>query len=127
MPVGAGRSSAPTAPRPTRPRPRSTPPRTPPPPPPPPPPPRPPRSPVPNSGPPPGQAHPRDKLAALLWADAAAPRARHSLRQALLTIRQTFPGDPPLLLERGDTVALNPAAGAVDAETLEGRLKTGSA
>ena len=45
----------------------------------------------------------------------------------LLTIRQTFPGgDPPLLVERGDTVALNPAAVEVDAHTLEQLLKTGT-
>ena len=45
----------------------------------------------------------------------------------LLTIRQTFPGgDPPLLIERGDTVALNPAAVEVDAHTLEQLLKTGT-
>ncbi len=74
----------------------------------------------------PGQTHPREKLAALLWAEAAAPRARQSLRQALLTIRRALPGDPPLLLERGDTVALNPAAVDVDADTFERLLKAGT-
>ncbi len=75
----------------------------------------------------PGQAHPRNKLAALLWPDAPAARARQSLRQMLLTIRRTFPGgDPPLLIERGDTVALNPAAIEVDAHTLEQLLKAGT-
>ncbi len=75
----------------------------------------------------PGQAHPREKLAALLWADAPGPRARQSLRQALLTIRQTLAGDaPPLLLERGDTVALNPGAVDVDVDTFEQLLTSGA-
>ena len=36
----------------------------------------------------PGQMHARDKLAALLWGDVSDERARHSLRQVLLTLRQ---------------------------------------
>jgi len=75
----------------------------------------------------PGQSHLRDKLAALLWAEAPAARARHSLRQSLLTIRQTLPeGEPPLLIERGDTVALNPDAVDVDAEVFEQLVKAGT-
>src|SRR5262245_9837985 len=35
-----------------------------------------------------GQAQPRDKLAALLWSESPARRARHSLRQALLEARR---------------------------------------
>jgi DNA-binding SARP family transcriptional activator len=75
----------------------------------------------------PGQAHARDKLAALLWPDAPAPRARQSLRQALLTIRQAFPiADPPLLVDQGDLVALNPAAVEVDAAMFERLVTEGS-
>src|SRR5262249_34312139 len=35
----------------------------------------------------PGEFQPRDKLAALLWGDTPNERARHSLRQALATVR----------------------------------------
>src|SRR5262245_40638938 len=63
----------------------------------------------------PGQAHPRDKLATLLWADAPAERARHSLRQALIPLRQAFGADdPPSLLDQGTTIAVDPDAVDVD-------------
>src|SRR2546430_4543129 len=39
----------------------------------------------------PGRMIARDKLAALLWGDASDERARHSLRQALVTLRQALP------------------------------------
>src|SRR5262245_11136509 len=54
-----------------------------------------------------GDAHPRDKLAALLWGETSDERARHSLRQALVALRRAL--RPECLLEEGDTVALNPA------------------
>ena len=68
----------------------------------------------------PGQPHSRDKLAALLWSDAPAERARHSLRQALVAIRQAL-GQPgaPVMLERGDTVALDPSAIETDVGQFE--------
>jgi DNA-binding SARP family transcriptional activator len=72
----------------------------------------------------PGQAHPRDKLATLLWADAPAERARHSLRQSLIPLRQAFgPDDPPGLLDQGATVAVDPEAVDVDVHAFE-RLVT---
>lgn len=75
-----------------------------------------------------GQTHPRDKLAALLWPDAPSARARQSLRQMLLTIRQAFPaGVPPLLIESGDGVALDVAAVTVDADALDRLASDGSA
>jgi DNA-binding SARP family transcriptional activator len=68
----------------------------------------------------PGEFQPRDKLAALLWGDTPHARARHSLRQALATIRGTL-GDmhPPALAERGDTVALDAASVDVDVTRFE--------
>ena len=41
----------------------------------------------------PGEAQLRDKLAALLWGDSSDQRARHSLRQTLLALKQALPGD----------------------------------
>src|SRR5262245_29644096 len=71
---------------------------------------------------PPGQAHPRDKLAALLWGEAPEIQARASLRQALFTLRRTLAaGDPALLAFDGQTVALVPSAIDVDVGAFEAR------
>ena len=42
---------------------------------------------------PPGEAHPRQKLANLLWSDRGDEQARHSLRDALSALRKEL-GDP---------------------------------
>jgi predicted ATPase/DNA-binding SARP family transcriptional activator len=72
-----------------------------------------------------GRPHPRSTLAALLWPDQPDERARHSLRQALSTLRRLLDdGLPhqPLLTQR-DTVQLNPAAGIeVDVQVLNDLL-----
>ena len=76
---------------------------------------------------PPGRAHPRDKLAALLWGDRRDAQARHSLRQALVALRKTLAGvrPPPLLID-GESVALDPAAVEVDATAFEQLVADGS-
>ena len=50
----------------------------------------------------PGRAHPRERLAGLLWGDRAAAQARDSLKQSLASIRQTFRqvGLDPLCADR---------------------------
>src|SRR5262245_52958508 len=65
-----------------------------------------------------GQAHPRDKLAALLWGDMREAQARAGLRQTLLTLRKVL-GDPEPLRVVGETVALDPARVAVDVDAFE--------
>ena len=68
----------------------------------------------------PGQLQGRDKLASLLWGDASDERARHSLRQALVTLRQALPCEAgPSLVEEADTVGVNPAAVDVDVALFE--------
>jgi DNA-binding SARP family transcriptional activator len=68
----------------------------------------------------PGQLQARDKLAALLWGDASDERARHSLRQALLTLRQALPrAVAASLVEEADAVGVNPAAVEVDVAVFE--------
>src|SRR5262245_19857137 len=63
----------------------------------------------------PGQAHPRDKLAALLWGDSTDERARDGLRHALAALRRALPATtPPILLAAGQTLALCPAVVNVD-------------
>jgi DNA-binding SARP family transcriptional activator len=59
----------------------------------------------------PGHAHPRDKLAALLWGDRGEDQARDSLRHTLVALRKVLPTG---LIAEGRTLALDPAAVAVD-------------
>src|SRR5262245_42454060 len=65
-----------------------------------------------------GQAHPRDKLASLLWGDMQEPQARASLRQAIFAIRKAFPAGDPLRQEGGG-VALVSGSVNVDVATFE--------
>src|SRR5262249_26350959 len=46
----------------------------------------------------PGQAHARDKLATLLWADRGDAQARDSLRHTLVELRKVFPEQSPSLI-----------------------------
>src|SRR5262249_35064932 len=69
---------------------------------------------------PPGQAHPRDKLAALLWGDQAAELARYNLRQAIFALRKAFGAEARDCLRLdGDTVRLDVSHVEGDAETFE--------
>src|SRR5262245_461233 len=64
---------------------------------------------------PPGRAHPRDKLASLLWGDTGDEQARQSLRQTLVALRRALPETrPPILVVDRDTLALDPDAVEVD-------------
>ena len=59
---------------------------------------------------PPGHAHPRDKLASLLWGSTVETTARTSLRQTLYALRRSLQradGEP--LRTDGNTVSLDPA------------------
>jgi DNA-binding SARP family transcriptional activator len=62
-----------------------------------------------------GLAHPRDKLASLLWGNTVETTARTSLRQTLYALRKSVRGaDPPPLRMEADTVSLDPHAVRVD-------------
>jgi hypothetical protein len=68
----------------------------------------------------PGQAHPRDKLAALLWGESRPDQARDALRHALAALRQVLPvTDPPILLAEGQTLGLSPTCVDVDVAAFE--------
>lgn len=71
-----------------------------------------------------GQAHPRDKLAALLWGDMREAQARAGLRQTLFTLRKTL-GEPAPLRLVGDTVALDPAVATSDVGRFEQQIARG--
>src|SRR4029450_11245536 len=73
---------------------------------------------------PPGQAHPRDKLAALLWGGIRDESARTSLRQALFAIRKAL-GEAALRVD-GATIALIPERVDVDAVSLAQAVANGS-
>lgn len=74
-----------------------------------------------------GQPQAREALAGLLWAETAASRARHSLRQALVALRLDLPRtEAPLLVEEGATVTLNPDAIAVDVGAFERAVGEGT-
>ena len=55
-----------------------------------------------------GQAHPRDKLAALLWGDMREPQARAGVAPGPLHAPRRLLGDPDPLRLVGETVALDP-------------------
>jgi DNA-binding SARP family transcriptional activator len=76
---------------------------------------------------PPGQAQPRDKLAALLWGERGEEQARHSLRQRLSDLRKALAEvHPPPLRIDGESVALDPAAVEVDVAAFERLVAAGT-
>jgi DNA-binding SARP family transcriptional activator len=77
----------------------------------------------------PGQAHPRDKLAALLWGGTPERQARDSLRHALAALRRALAltdGHPAPLRVDGQALALDPEVVAVDVVTFERRAAEGT-
>jgi len=71
-----------------------------------------------------GQAHPRDKLAALLWGEMGEEQARGNLRQALFVLRKALPAGT--LVGGGETIGLNAEAVEVDAADFERRVGEGT-
>ena len=69
---------------------------------------------------PPGQAHRRDKLAALLWGGMRDEQARTSLRQALYDLRKNLGTAAGALRTEGETVLLDPTAVELDVATFTG-------
>src|SRR5204862_393095 len=74
-----------------------------------------------------GQAHPRDKLATLLWGGIRDESARASLRQALFAIRKAL-GEtkPSALMLEGERLALNRSVVDVDVATFAGLVAEGT-
>jgi DNA-binding SARP family transcriptional activator/tetratricopeptide (TPR) repeat protein len=76
---------------------------------------------------PPGTAHPRDKLASLLWGSTAETTARTSLRQTLYALRKSLrDADPQPLALDGEAVALDADAVTVDVHEFERRAAEAS-
>jgi DNA-binding SARP family transcriptional activator len=73
----------------------------------------------------PGQAHPRDKLAALLWPDAGP--ARRGLRQTLFLLRRALgSGQPARIVVTSDAVTLPAEAVQTDVATFERAVAEGT-
>ena len=74
----------------------------------------------------PGRPHSRDKLATLLWGDSEEAQARHSLRQALTSLRKALPGVmPEILAVEGESLVVTPGAIAVDVVEFDRLVKEG--
>jgi predicted ATPase/DNA-binding SARP family transcriptional activator len=73
-----------------------------------------------------GQAHPREKLATLLWGDMPDAQARGNLRHALSRIRKALPrtARPGMVLD-GPSVALDPSVVDVDVARFERLIADG--
>ena len=77
---------------------------------------------------PPGQSHPREKLATLLWGDMQNAQARGNLRNALSRIKQALPrAARASLLFDGASVSLDASAADVDVVRFERLVADGSA
>lgn len=75
----------------------------------------------------PGRAHSRDTLAKLLWGEADNERARHNLRQVLVSLRKSLASaGMPVLVEDGESVAIDPQTLAVDVLSFEHLVGTGT-
>jgi adenylate cyclase len=74
-----------------------------------------------------GQRHSRDKLAMLLWSDRPDDRARHSLRQCVLTLRKVLGDDAETVLQADDEgLALDATDVEIDALDFEAAVAAGS-
>jgi DNA-binding SARP family transcriptional activator/tetratricopeptide (TPR) repeat protein len=75
----------------------------------------------------PGQNHPRDKLAALLWGEKSDEQARGGLRHALVALRRALAGATPAALRiEGQTLALDPVGVEVDVVSFERQIAEGT-
>ena len=75
----------------------------------------------------PGQSHPRDKLASLLWGEKSDDQARGGLRQALVALRRALATVHPAALRiEGHTLALNSGGVEIDVVTFERRIAEGT-
>jgi DNA-binding SARP family transcriptional activator len=73
----------------------------------------------------PGQGHPRDKLASLLWGDMGQAEARRNLRRTLFSLRQAV-GETGALVTDGSSVRLDPDGMGVDVREFERLVRAGS-
>src|SRR5262249_41737300 len=74
-----------------------------------------------------GQAHPRDRLATLLWGEMPPGPARNALRQALFVLRKALgPHLQTLLVMTGDAITVSAHAVQTDVAAFERAVTTGT-
>lgn len=71
----------------------------------------------------PDQEYPREKLAGILWPDSHETQARHSLRQALSSLRKILPSEVMLLQTTKDWILLDTTQIKVDVHLFEQEIK----
>ncbi|MCP3953443.1 MAG: hypothetical protein GY697_14675, partial [Desulfobacterales bacterium] len=69
--------------------------------------------------------HPREKIAAMFWPDSEENVARHSLRQALASLRKVMPGDTSPLRSFKSSILFDSSKIDVDALDFEAALAKG--
>jgi TolB-like protein len=75
----------------------------------------------------PGDAHPRERLAGLLWSERGDRQARDSLKQALMRLRRCLDAAQGGALHANrETIALDRSAVSVDALTFERLIRDGT-
>jgi DNA-binding SARP family transcriptional activator len=75
----------------------------------------------------PGQTHPRDKLATLLWAEASALSARNALRQTLFVLRKALGSvEDGMLVVTGNAVSLPAGNVETDVAAFERAVAAGT-
>jgi len=74
----------------------------------------------------PRQAHPRDKLASLLWPDARPGAARNALRQTLFVVRKALGHTESPIVMSGDAIGLGVDAVQTDVAAFEQAANDGS-
>jgi DNA-binding SARP family transcriptional activator len=75
----------------------------------------------------PGQLHPRDKLAALLWGDTTPGTARNALRQTLFVLRRALGAlEGEVFQMTGDAITLAPDAVQTDTAAFERAVSEGT-
>src|SRR5262249_23508463 len=74
-----------------------------------------------------GRLHPRGELASLLWGSRDETHARHSLRQALTSLRKTLAqAEINVLVTEGDRIGFDRNAVKTDVARMEAALEDGS-
>ena len=75
----------------------------------------------------PGQAHPREKLATLLWTDASPDTARNALRQTLYVLRRALGAfEDGMLVVTGDAITLSENKVVTDVAAFERAVNVGT-
>src|ERR1700747_1828361 len=74
----------------------------------------------------PGQPHPRDKLASLLWGEKSDDQARDGLRHALAALRRALGDADGVLRSEGQALVVDAAGVEADVAAFERQIADGT-